>query len=388
MLSHTVFAQIRQLRLTVTERLRRPVTKHTTLSHIMLEAFSRNSEIREFLGKYPTQQWKHCLEALVLIGIHTLDEETSTVEDLQRQANRGVYQSQPDLQSLRSSSAPHHRPGSLTLGKPPVVQRSIPRAPVQRWNEGTPRFKQEFVQAERENCQGRVRAGTRGGKTLPRYLQSVRSKIRGDVRKDIAYYRYQVQTNPAEPGTGSVRSSGANQHDSPAGSQLHLESLTESRPPAYLRPTDILPKPANERTFLTEPNTSLKHADELFSQLSDTSFQRPIKEETDAQVRALRTRSPLDRSQESAFSEEETGDLIHIAEDFLRDPLMAHLARKDQDSFKESSPGLETSQSRTSFRQKWEDSAQGEWEPQELYYTSYASAGGRRRDSESARRLL
>lgn len=352
----------------------------------MLEAFSRNSEIREFLGRYPTQQWKQCLEALVLIGIHTVEETAPTVEDLQIQANRGVYQSQPDLQSLRSNSAPHHRPGSLTLGKPPVVQRSIPRAPVQRWNEGTPRFKQEFVPAERDTCQMRVRAGTRGGKTLPRYLQSVRSKIRGDVRKDIAYYRYQLQANPAEPVTGSIRSSGVHPHDSPVGSQLHLESLTESRAPGYLRPVDILPKPVNERTFLTEPNTSLKHADELFSQLSDNSFQRPIKEETEAQVRALR--ATMDRSQESAFSEEETGDLIHIAEDFLRDPLMAHLARKDQDSFKESSPGLETSQSRASFRQKWEDSAQGEWEPQELYYTSYSSTGGRRRDSESARRLL
>lgn len=358
----------------------------------MLEAFSRNSEIREFLGKYPTQQWKQCLEALVLIGIHTLDEVAPAVEDLQKQANRGVYQSQQELLGLRSSSAPHHRPGSLTLGKPPVVQRTIPRAPVQRWNEGTPRFKQEYMQAERESIQMRTRPISKAGKPLPKYLQSVQSKIRGDVRKDIAYYRYQTQTNPAEPVSTSIRSSGVHaspQHDSPTGSQLHLESLTEHRAPAYTRPADILPRPVNERTFLTEPNTSLKHVDELFSQLSDNSFQRPIREETDAQVRALRPRSPLDRSQESAFSEEETGDLIHIAEDFLRDPLMAHLARKDpgQDSFKESSPGLETSQSRASFRQKWDDSAQ-EWEPQELYYTSYASTGGRRGEGESARRLL
>lgn len=355
----------------------------------MLEALSRNREIREFLGRYPTQQWKECLEAVVLVGIHALEEPTPRVEDLWVQANEGKRYGQSEGENLRSSSAPHHRQGSLVLGKPPAVQRSIPRAPIQRLNEGTPRFKQEFIQAEREHQPTKTRSSHRN---LPRYLQSVQSKIRGDVKKDIAYYRYQVQTKPQE--VGSMRSSGAGirgnspQRESPVGSQLHLESLTENRQSNYQRPADILPKPANERTFLTEPNTSLKHADELFSQLSDNSFQKPIKEETDAQVRAMPLKSPVNRSQES-YSEEETGDLIHIAESFLRDPLMSHLARKDDqgvDSPRDSSVALETSQSRQSFRKRWEDTAQTEWEPQELYYTSYSSTAGRR--VEGTRRLL
>mmetsp|Transcript_1908 Transcript_1908/g.4223 ORF Transcript_1908/g.4223 Transcript_1908/m.4223 type:complete len:274 (-) Transcript_1908:3003-3824(-) len=237
----------------------------------MLETLASHSSIERFLSAYPKHQWRRTIEQVVLIGVKMLEERFKSPPSLD------------DLKDLASSRHKDRRHSSRKRGESDVMKQEVPHTYVKvkrpslkatPMREGdTPRFK-DFASESRHRgpSQTPLQSSRQlSERKLPKYLENVKSKIKEDVHKDIvSHHKHRDEVIP--------RKKTPDRYDLPR--QLPSEEYkAKKRPPELIEPVTV----------------DMNVAREIFKR------QSPKKE----------------------------GQLLKLAEDFLRDPFMTQLAKRD-----------------------------------------------------------
>lgn len=256
----------------------------------MLETLCRNPTICGFFLTYPKPQWQRCLEAVVLLGIASVQAKLGAcalLDQLELEAKKSLprlqaslltpvspRQSRPDYE--RPYSSPHqrarHRPLIMYPNLPMPDSRAKPAAAL---IEDTPRFNLNDTPKSGRVLSPKVAASprtlarqtqTRGRvetpRKLPRYLENVESKIKPQVKRDVDEFRGLLESAKTKKKCGLRKSSSFGDltqwSESLIGENKENELLTEPNVSVYVTsPTSL------GRSMLSEPNTSTVYANKL-----------------------------------------------------------------------------------------------------------------------------
>ena len=166
----------------------------------MLEVLTKNPEIQEFLDGFPKHQWRKCIEGAIVVGIRQMKEMPKKVsysdilvvlgekqEDTIRIALQNMRKEIEELSGTveRIESRPRFdhdlRIPKINTSEIDLVKPSKRESP----GRSSSRSKQQIT-APRQNSYGNIPKST--DRKIPKYLKNVKSKIKGEVLKDIAVF--------------------------------------------------------------------------------------------------------------------------------------------------------------------------------------------------------
>lgn len=190
----------------------------------MLEVLSKNPEIQNFLSGFPKHQWRKCIEGTIVYGIRKLNSQkkTLTYQDMLEILGENQEDTiRTALQNMRKEIEELSGTVERIESRPKIDQNlKIPKIsttdleflkPNKRESPGrsSSRSKQPIF-VPRQHSYGNIPKST--DRKIPKYLKNVKSKIKGEVLKDIAQF-----SNKSEN-----RSNSLNEYDSGVNSSREL----------------------------------------------------------------------------------------------------------------------------------------------------------------------
>jgi hypothetical protein len=217
----------------------------------MLEQLSKNPEIQSFLDDFPKHQWRKCIEGGLLLGIRKLRERPSKTNYSDILIILGETQEDSiriALQNMRKEI--EEISGKVeTMEKRPKIDSNlkIPRIntseseiikPSKRESPSRGSLKSKQLNLPRQNSYGSISKPQE--RKIPKYLKNVKSKIKGEVMKDIEEFV---------------------KHESRSGSVAEFERSNSGR---ELREPNVMPLD-RVKSLKNEENEVFKIADDFLS---------------------------------------------------------------------------------------------------------------------------
>jgi len=181
----------------------------------MLEALCKNTEIYNFLNKFPKHNWRKCVESLVLFSVRKLTSHKGHTPDFETLMSlTGTHYEAPDqtvqnrikhLKSQLSSFSEalcnvEHQAHPPNLYTERIYSEPSPR-PTKRKvvafkNEkpSKPKKKPPLMQPTMKFSSRRSQNDDKK-KKVPDYLKNVESRIKQEVKKDIAMFNYKKEVS-------------------------------------------------------------------------------------------------------------------------------------------------------------------------------------------------
>lgn len=258
----------------------------------MLEVLCRNPTICGFFMTYPKAQWQRCLEAVVLLGIASVQAKLGAcvlLDQLELEAKKSLPSLSTAVSPLSPSPnrseyerpSPHQRARHRPLIMYPNLPMPDPRArPIVTLDEDTPRFNLNDTPKSARQLSPKVAVSPRNiakmgqsgrGKVetprkLPKYLENVESKIKPQVKKDVNEFKGLLESAKTRKKCGLRKSSSFGDlrqwSESLIGGNVENkenELLIEPNVSLYV----MSPTALGRSMLVSEPNTSAIYAHKL-----------------------------------------------------------------------------------------------------------------------------
>ncbi|CAG9313062.1 unnamed protein product [Blepharisma stoltei] len=251
----------------------------------MLESLSKNQEIHSFLKLYPKAQWNQCLEAIIVYGVQTLQKKYPYGLSYQLLLSiTGL-----DLQLERNHSHSNLRTNSEKSKKEPKTQDSTKK--------------------KRPESSKVLKSSSSRPSLYPnskRNYQEVPSKIKEDVNKDIAIYKYKMEVSRT-----SLKGRNESEDRRSSGIQTDRSYGKEEQTPSWENKSLYNEQNSHKSKIqisekIKEPKTvALETAKNLFR------YVHPTKEAKYKEIPAEKTENKV----------------LKIADQFLKNPVTSYLAK-------------------------------------------------------------
>lgn len=303
-----------------------------------METPYNNPDISTYLSHYPVGHRLSCATALTIIGINTLHRSFLPLKDLWYIANSPPSPLQHQLSLLKQELSTYQK-----LSEP----RKRPRQKSTKPNE-TPRFRENGITYKcsspkpvKPSSKSPFKQTPKSRNTsplqrnIPRYLQHIDSKIRGDVRKDIALYKTLLK----DEATSRLYESRYNKENrapsrDPEFPHINLTELFQSEAPTQISEIEVqtsydIPrsKATTEQTTQFPPRTvtilDSSEPSNLYLEGTFTLLEHSAKEEFPFDKDFETPRYPAEPRRSELLKE--SSEVLNIATHFLNDPFLASL---------------------------------------------------------------